>query len=58
MELKEALEEKVYDLRLRDRLVAEGKLKKEELEKFLKNLKDETDNYVTLGSASKKHLKS
>ena len=41
MQLKKALEDKKLDLRLRDRLTAEGKLTKKELDKSLKDLKDD-----------------
>ena len=48
MELKMALDEKMMDSRLRDRLIAEGKLKKEEVEKILKNLPDDATNLTTV----------
>jgi polyhydroxyalkanoate synthesis regulator phasin len=48
MKLRLALEEKLLDVRVRDRLVAEGKLTKEELKKYLENLSDETKNAVPL----------
>jgi len=51
MELKMALDEKMMDNRLRDRLIAEGKLKKEEVEKVLKSLPDDTVNLTTVEKA-------
>lgn len=44
MRLARALKEKIYDVRLRDKLIAEGKLKKEDVEKVLKELPDESEN--------------
>ncbi len=41
MLLKQALEDKLMDYRVRDRLLEEGKVTKEELEKFLKSLPDD-----------------
>jgi hypothetical protein len=48
MKLRLALEEKLMDVRVRDRLVAEGKLAKEELKKYLDSLPDDTKNAVPL----------
>ncbi len=44
MRLSRALEEKVMDVRLRDKLLAEGKLTKEEVKKFLDSMPDEAKN--------------
>lgn len=44
MRLKEALDEKLYDVRLRDRLLAEKKLESKDLETYLNTLKDEKEN--------------
>jgi len=44
MLLKQALEEKELDYRIRERLIEEGKLKKEEVEKYLKDLPSEENN--------------
>ncbi len=44
MKLRLALEEKNYDIRLRDRLLAEGKLKQEDLKEFLENTEDAASN--------------
>lgn len=48
MKLRQALEEKLLDLRLRDRLLAEGKITKEEIQKTLKGLPDDADKAVAL----------
>ena len=44
MKLKKALDEKLHDQRLRDRFIAEGKVTKQELEKFLTSLPDDSAN--------------
>ncbi len=44
MRLSRALQEKLMDVRLRDKLLAEGKVTKEEVKKFLDNLADEAKN--------------
>lgn len=44
MRLSRALEEKMMDVRLRDKLVAEGKLTKEEVKKYLDGIADDTKN--------------
>jgi polyhydroxyalkanoate synthesis regulator phasin len=44
MRLSRALQEKLLDVRLRDKLVGEGKLSKEDVQKFLDSLPDETKN--------------
>ena len=54
MQLKKALEDKNLDVRLRDRLLAEGKLAKKDLDKNLKDLSDDKDKLVE----SKVELKS
>ena len=46
MRLSRALEEKVMDVRLRDKLVAEGKLTKEQVDKYLASIPDETKNSI------------
>jgi len=48
MKLRLALEEKLLDVRVRDRLIAEGKITKEEVQKFLDSLQDEGKNAVPL----------
>ena len=46
MRLSKALKDKLYDVRLRDKLIAEGKVSKEEVEKLLNSLPDEQSNVV------------
>jgi polyhydroxyalkanoate synthesis regulator phasin len=48
MKLRLALEEKLMDVRVRDRLVAEGKISKEELKKYIDGLADESKNAIPL----------
>ncbi len=50
MKLRLALEEKLLDVRVRDRLIAEGKITKEEIKKYLDTLADEGKNAVPLDS--------
>jgi len=50
MKLRQALEEKLLDVRLRDRLLAEGKITKEDVQKVLKGLPDDADKAVALES--------
>jgi polyhydroxyalkanoate synthesis regulator phasin len=44
MRLRRALQEKIMDVRLRDKLIAEGKITKEEVKKYLETLADDTKN--------------
>ena len=55
MRLARALKEKTHDLRLRDKLITEGKLKKEEVDKLLKDLPDESANVRYTGEVPQKH---
>lgn len=48
MKLRLALEEKLLDLRVRDRLLAENKISKEDVKKYLDNLADDNKNSVPL----------
>ncbi len=48
MKLRLALEEKLMDVRVRDRLVAEGKIPKDDLKKYTESLPDDTKNAVPL----------
>lgn len=56
MKLRLALEEKLMDARLRDRLVAEGKVSKEAVQKYLDGLVDEAKNAVPLDQEEAKNL--
>ncbi|TDP55743.1 hypothetical protein C8D79_0800 [Bacteriovorax stolpii] len=44
MRLSRALQEKLMDVRLRDKLIAEGKVTKEEVKKYLDGMPDEAKN--------------
>lgn len=44
MRLSKALNDKVMDVRLRDKLVADGSLSKSEVEKYLNELPDDSVN--------------
>lgn len=44
MRLSRALQEKLMDVRLRDKLIAEGKVTKEEVKKYVDGLQDDTPN--------------
>lgn len=56
MKLRLALEEKLLDVRVRDRLLAEGKITKEEVKKYLDTLSDETKNAVPLDHEEVKNI--
>jgi hypothetical protein len=50
MKLKLALDEKLMDLRLRDRLVAEGKISKAQVDEYMNGLNEESSSsYERLG---------
>ena len=42
--LSDALEEKLMDVRLRDKLLGEGKITKKQVDAYLKSLSDDRDN--------------
>ena len=44
MSLSDALKEKVLDIRLRDKLMAEGKLNKSQLSDYVSSLADDESN--------------
>lgn len=44
MRLNQALKNKLYDIRLRDKLLAEGKVTAADVEAYYKSLDDSTDN--------------
>lgn len=56
MKLRLALEEKLMDVRVRDRLVAENKISKDDLKKYIENLPDETKNAVPLDHEDNNNL--
>ena len=51
MRLARALDDKKYDVRLRDKLVADKKLEHKEVESYLTNLEDDTTRQTTTGEA-------
>lgn len=51
MKLRKALDEKLLDVRLRDRLLAEGKITKEQLEKMLTQLPDDAKSAISMEEA-------
>ncbi len=50
MKLNQALEEKKLDLRVRDRLISEGIITSSDVQTYLKNLEDDSKNFIALGS--------
>jgi len=53
MRLSRALKQKNLDLRLRDKLVAEGKLTQDQVSKYLTDLSDDTVNMTTTSDEKK-----
>ena len=47
MRLFRALDEKKYDVRLRDKLIADKKIETSEVESYLKNLEDDENKMTT-----------
>ncbi len=48
MKLKLALEEKLFDVRLRDKLLSENKVSKTQIEKYLKTLEDNASKALSM----------
>ena len=46
MRLCDALENKKFDQRIRDRLLAEGKISKSDLDSYLSTLEDDAENFI------------
>lgn len=46
MKLRMALDDKLMDVRLRDRLVSEGKVTKSQVDEYIASLGDEEGNYI------------
>lgn len=55
MRLARALEDKKFDVRLRDKLVADKKLAYDEVETYVTNLSDDTSLATTTDEVAKKH---
>ncbi len=49
MKLRMALDAKMQDVRLRDRLLSDGKITKAEIQTYLDNLADDEGSYVRIG---------
>ncbi len=47
MRLARALDEKKMDVRLRDKLVTENKISKDEVKQYFSSLADQTDNSIS-----------
>jgi hypothetical protein len=58
MNLKEALDDKKFDVRLRDRLVAEGKITPQELDTFKKALNDDEDSSSVIQIDDSRYFKN
>ena len=52
MSLSDALTEKKLDVRLRDKLLAEGKLKNTELDSYMGTLSDDSDKMTVITESS------
>lgn len=50
MKLKMALEEKTFDIRLMDKFLAEEKLAKSDVDAYLSNLPDDSENLEVISS--------
>lgn len=48
MRLHNAIKNKLFDIRLRDKFVAEGKLSKEEVDNYLASLESNENNFVPI----------
>lgn len=53
MKLAKALEDKKMDVRLVDRLLAQGKITKSEFDNYLKGVEDSEGSYERVGSEKK-----
>ena len=56
MRLSKALQDKMLDTRLRDKLVAEGKVTAAEVESFLNSLPDDAANKTTTDEVEAKRM--
>ena len=54
MSLSDALKDKKLDVRLRDKLVAQGRLSSDEVEKYYGSLTDDTDKMTVIKQDEKK----
>jgi hypothetical protein len=58
MRLARALDDKKYDVRLRDKLVADKKLERKDVETYMKDLEDDTTRSTTTGEVEEGHSPS
>ena len=58
MRLARALENKKYDIRLRDKLVADKKLERKDVEKYMKDLEDDSTRSTTTREVEEGHSPS
>ena len=56
MRLSRALNDKKLDLRLRDKLVHEGKMTHKEVEEYLNSLPDDAANATTTGKVEEREM--
>ena len=54
MSLSDALKDKKLDVRLRDKLLAQGRLKNEELDSYVNSLSDDTEKMTVIKQETKK----
>ena len=58
MRLARALDDKKYDIRLRDKLVADKKLERKEVEKYMGDLEDDGSRATTTGEVEENNTPS
>ncbi len=55
MRLKNAIDQKLFDIRLRDKFLADTKITKDELNDYLKSLPDDAKNSEYIDSRGVRH---
>lgn len=58
MRLARALDDKKYDIRLRDKLVADKKLERKDVETYMKDLEDDATRSTTTGEVEENNSPS
>ena len=58
MRLARALDDKKYDIRLRDKLVADKKLERKDVETYMKDLEDDSTRSTTTGEVEENNSPS
>ncbi len=56
MKLAQAIQEKKFDVRLKDKHMAEGAISKSDMDSFLEQLPDESDNMTTAKALDEKRV--